>query len=214
MASPLPVITVTGRFVTLGNAPAEGYITLTPVVRVAGQGYIVVGCTQVAYIRDGVVNATIIADSVDLSEHLFVQVTEVIACPDTTPFSYVIEPQGSTLDLSTVPRVTTPPAGQLYIPATALGQPGGVATLGPDGILTASQRPVGSSLPSPVFVHTQSVPQSVFFAAHNLGRRPAAIALFSLDYAVPLDEFDVLHIDANNLRVAMDLPTACVALIE
>lgn len=213
MASPLPVITVTGHFVTLANTPAEGYITLTPVVRVAGDGYIVVGCTITALIRNGSVTASIIADSPDLSGHLFVQVTEVVDCR-AGPVTYIIDPQGSTVDLSTVPRLSTPPSGQLFIPATALGQPGGVATLGPDGILTASQRPTTGSVASPVFVHTQSTPTAVFIAAHNLGRRPAAVALFSLDYSVPFDEFDVLHLDANTLRVAFDAPTTCVALIE
>ena len=43
--SPLPTIAVTGRFVTLANRPAHGYVTLTPITEVAGAGWNVVGAT-------------------------------------------------------------------------------------------------------------------------------------------------------------------------
>lgn len=140
--SPLPTIAVTGRFVTLANVPAHGYVTLTPIAEVAGAGWTVVGATVQALVRDGQLATTIIADSAELTTDLYVRVVEYI---DGAPAqTYVVQPQGASLDLATAPRTGEPPPAQLYVPSTALGQPGGVATLGLDGILTASQRPAGS----------------------------------------------------------------------
>lgn len=139
MASPLPTIVVTGRYVDVTNRPVEGHVTITPLHRVAGAGWVVVGAATTVYIRDGLLQAAIIADSDQLSGDLYVRITETICREE--PVSYVVQPEGSTLDLSTAPRLDDPPPGQLYIPATALGQPHGVATLGPDGKLVDAQLP-------------------------------------------------------------------------
>jgi hypothetical protein len=142
MASPLPVIAVVGQFVTLDNRPAEGYVTLTPISpRTVGDGWIIIGATTVGYVRNGQLSTSIIADSDALTSDLYVRIVEHL--DDSPTESYIVQPTGTTLDLATVPRVTVAPPGQAYIPASALGQPNGVATLGPDGILTASQRPPG-----------------------------------------------------------------------
>lgn len=143
--SPLPTIAVTGKFATLANRPADGYIALTPVAPVAGAGWIIIGATVEALVRNGQLNTTIVADSDQLSADLYVRVVERI--DDAAPQSYVVRPEGTTLDLVTAPRTGDPPPNQLYVPATALGQPNGVATLGPDGILVASQRPASSGGP-------------------------------------------------------------------
>jgi hypothetical protein len=137
------MIAVTGRYIDLNNrAVADSYVQLTPVHEVTGGGYIVVGRTVRALIRNGVVDAAIIADSAGLSQPLYVRVVEMIY--GSPPNEYIVRPQGTTLDLVTAPRVANPPQGQLYVTAAALGQPNGVATLGPDGLLTTAQRPPGS----------------------------------------------------------------------
>jgi hypothetical protein len=137
------MIAVTGRYVDLNNqAVTDSYVQLTPVHEVTGGGYIIVGRTVRALIRNGVVDAAILADSADLSQPLYVRVVEVIH--GSPPNEYVVRPQGTTLDLVTAPRVADPPRGELYVPASALAQPNGVATLGPDGLLAPAQRPAGS----------------------------------------------------------------------
>lgn len=143
MGSPLPTIAVTGRYVDLANKPVNGYVLLTPVYQVVGQGWVVVGSTVTAYIRNGQLNTTIIADSDALSQDLYVRVTERLDCDRGDVSTYVVKPEGATLNLATAPRVGTAPTGTLFIPASMLGQPGGVATLGTDGKLTLSQRPPG-----------------------------------------------------------------------
>lgn len=143
MGSPLPTIIVTGRYVDLNNQPVDGYVLLTPVQRVVGQGWVVLGRTVTAYVRDGLLSTTIIADSDALTPDLFVRVSEHLENCSGSDTVYTVQPVGATIDLSTAPRVTTPPPGVAYIPASALGQPGGVATLGSDGKLTLSQRPPG-----------------------------------------------------------------------
>lgn len=141
MGSPLPTITVTGRYVDLNNQPVDGYVLLTPVYEVVGQGWIVTGATVTAYIRDGQLLTTIIADSDSLSQDLYVRVTEHLECRNGNDNTYVIKPTGLTLDLGTAPRVATPPPGTLFVPLSLLGQPNGVATLDADGKLTLGQRP-------------------------------------------------------------------------
>lgn len=67
---------------------------------------------------------------------------------------------------------------------------------------------------SPSFVFTQSIAQSVWSVAHNLGEYPAAVSIFSADWAMQFDEFSVRHTDVNNLLISMDTPTAGKAVIR
>jgi hypothetical protein len=61
----------------------------------------------------------------------------------------------------------------------------------------------------------QAVPASVWGPIeHGLGGRPAAVSLFSADFGQEYSEFAVQHLDADTLRIAMDEPTAGVALIS
>lgn len=63
--------------------------------------------------------------------------------------------------------------------------------------------------------HVQGTPATVWGPiAHNLGYRPAAVALFSADFGTQYDDFEVQHLDQNSLRIAMDIATAGVALIS
>lgn len=152
MGSPLPKITVTGKYTDLADQPGQpvyGYVKLTPLYKVSGQGWVVIGRTVTAPIKAGILNTQIIADSDVLNQDLYVRVVEHFDCDPSPSQPFVVQPTGLTLDLGTAPRIANPPAGQLFIPATALGAPNGVATLGPDGILTASQRPPGGS-PGPI----------------------------------------------------------------
>lgn len=59
----------------------------------------------------------------------------------------------------------------------------------------------------------QVTPQSVWTVTHNLGRRPAGVSVFSMDYATEYDDFAVQHVSANQLLISMDLPTAGRALM-
>lgn len=63
-------------------------------------------------------------------------------------------------------------------------------------------------------LHTQAAPQSVVTVVHNLGRRPASVALFSLDYTQNFDAYQITHIDTASLRISVDTPTAYIALIQ
>ncbi len=62
---------------------------------------------------------------------------------------------------------------------------------------------------------TQSTPVTVWGPiVHNLGYRPAAVSVFSLDFGTQYTDFAVVHLDPNSLRISMDLPVAGVALIS
>ncbi len=55
--------------------------------------------------------------------------------------SMQLDYQTPSVDLDDVLMVAVPAAqGQLYVPFSELGQPGGIATLGQDGVLAANQR--------------------------------------------------------------------------
>lgn len=63
------------------------------------------------------------------------------------------------------------------------------------------------------FEFVQSIAQSVWTVQHNLGYRPAAVSLFSMDYQQQYDEFAVQHVNTNQLLISMDTPTAGRALM-
>jgi hypothetical protein len=81
-----------------------------------------------------------------------------------------------------------------------------VITEGPPG----APGPPGTSLQ-----FEQTVPASVWGPiAHGFGYRPAGVSLFDVLFGTQYDEFVVQHLDENTLRIAMDVPTAGVALIS
>jgi hypothetical protein len=215
--APLPMITVTGHYVDLENQTVgDSYVEFTPLNPVVGDGYLIVGRTVRALIRGGLVTAEIIADSAELSEPLYVLVREVIE--RTAPTEYVVRPQGTTLDLTTAPRLANPPQGQLYLTAASLGQPNGVARLDANGKVPASELPDddgGSGGGGGSLQFTQAVAAAVWGPVqHNFGYRPPAVSVFSLDWGTEYGEFQVIHLDSNSLRIAMDTPVPGVALIE
>jgi hypothetical protein len=87
-----------------------------------------------------------------------------------------------------------------------------VVTAGPQGPPGPPGAPgAGSS----GFQFEQVVPAAVWGPiTHGLGFRPAGIALFDALFGIQYDEFVVQHLDDNTLRIAMDKPTAGVALIS
>lgn len=93
-----------------------------------------------------------------------------------------------------------------YLMRSELAIPNGIATLGPDGILTASQRPEGGGA-SGRYTHSQTTAATVWKVNHNLGYYPSAWSLFD-DGGLLCAEYSVQHMTVNQLRVSMDEPTA------
>lgn len=110
-----------------------------------------------------------------------------------------IDPPGQT-----IPEL--PPSWQLpdYVLTAALGQPEGVATLGADGLLTASQRPPGGGPGGGPgsHLHSQTEPSTVWLINHPLEFVPSGIEVF--------DHIDVRHYpditwpNASTVRLAFD----------
>lgn len=101
--------------------------------------------------------------------------------------------------------------------------------LGPDGAFRLWAKPAGATEPYPLeaqvtellsleegttYRHVQAIPATVWTVAHNLGYRPASVALFSTDYATQWDEFRVGHVSENTLTVTTDIPVSGVALVR
>lgn len=63
------------------------------------------------------------------------------------------------------------------------------------------------------YEHVQTVAQAVWTVNHDLGFRPSAVSMFSLDFGEEYDEFAVQHLDINNLLISIDVPTAGRALM-
>lgn len=57
------------------------------------------------------------------------------------------------------------------------------------------------------YEHVQTLAQSVWTIAHNLGHYPTAWSLFDNTGRL-CDEYEVQHLDLNTSRVSMDVPTA------
>lgn len=78
-------------------------------------------------------------------------------------------------------------------------------------VVTSSEGGSGGGAASFEFV--QNIPQSVWTVNHNLGFRPSAVSIFSIDFATQYDDFAVQHVTANQLLISMDVPTAGRALM-
>lgn len=90
-----------------------------------------------------------------------------------------------------------------------------VVQLAPPSLTVVPVPGGGSTITEPIqYLHVQSLAATVWTITHNLGRRPAAVALFSLDWLTQFGQYNVQHLDANTLRVSMDTPTAGNALVE
>jgi hypothetical protein len=141
---PLSTVTVTGSWVTAANTPASGVVTVTPVTAAAGGGFIVAGTPVAVPLAAGAISKVLVSNT--QATTLQYLVTERIdGAPITT---YVVTPTGSTLDLSTAPRGTGAIV-PIYILASVIGQPNGVASLGSDGKVPSSQlSAAGGAIPA------------------------------------------------------------------
>jgi hypothetical protein len=141
---PLSTVTVTGSWVTAANTPASGVVTVTPVTAAAGGGFIVAGTPVAVPLAAGAISKAVVSNA--QATTLQYLVTERIdGAPITT---YVVTPTGSTLDLSTAPRGTGAIV-PIYILASVIGQPNGVASLGSDGKVPSSQlSAAGGAIPA------------------------------------------------------------------
>ena len=99
---PLSTVTITGSWVTPANTPATGQVVITPLSEVTGGGEIVAGSPVVVPLVGGSISQNFVNNS--QAATLQYQVTEQIT--GAVPVTYVVVPVGSTLDLSTAPRLT------------------------------------------------------------------------------------------------------------
>lgn len=134
------------------------------------------------------------------------EVVEVVE-PDGTRTVYVVEP--------TIPQAVPQVLADLDDVAAAAPSDGQALVWDEDAGLWQPGTVAAGGDPAGTFVHTQSVPATVWGPiSHGLGARPAAVALFSADYGTQFDEFTVQHLSDDQLRISMDIPTAGKALIR
>ena len=145
----MPLISITVTYGTSGlvnpdGSPAEGTITLQPVQETPDAGYTVVSSPRTFVLSAGQIAAPNTIDTngqVGLQAMVYEQITGA-----RNPPPYVVAiPTAGTLDLSVAERGTVGVTTPLYVPESTLGIPSGVATLGSDGVLTASQRPAAGA---------------------------------------------------------------------
>jgi len=99
-------------------------VTFTPVTPAAGGGYIVAGDTVTAVLVAGSISVVLV--STGTAPSLQYQVTEYIG--DGRSTTYVINPTGPSLDLSSVSRGSLAPVG-MFVLTSSVGAAGGVAPL-------------------------------------------------------------------------------------
>lgn len=99
-----------------------------------------------------------------------------------------------------------PPSWQLpdYVRTSTLGQPGGVATLDAEGLLTAAQRPPGGGPGGGPGSHlyTQTEPSTVWAISHPLEFVPAGIEVF--DHVGVRHYPDITWPNASTVQLAFD----------
>jgi hypothetical protein len=140
----LSTVTVTGSWVTAAGTPAAGVVTITPVTAAAGGGFIVAGTPVAVPLVAGAISKAVVSNAEATT--LQYLVTERIVGAKTD--SYVITPTGPTLDLSTAPHGTGDVV-PIYVLASVIGQPNGVASLGVDGKVPSNQlSAAGGAIPA------------------------------------------------------------------
>jgi len=120
-----------------GN-PATGKVTLQPVMEAPGGGYIVVNQPVTFTLSAGNISGTIASNAQATTLQYLVR--EDIQDAES-PSPYVVTPSGSTLDLSTASRGTLSTSTALYVLASTVGQPGGVASLDSSGLIPQAEIP-------------------------------------------------------------------------
>lgn len=64
------------------------------------------------------------------------------------------------------------------------------------------------------YEHVQTIPATVWTVVHNLGRRPAAIAVYSADWLTEYADYAVTHVDTTTLYITADIAISGTALVE
>lgn len=210
-------VTLTGRLTRGGGGgPATGYVQVRVLDSLQDPDAQQVLVTQPVLIRLDTSGGftTQVPVTEDPAEPLWIVVDLLPdgAAPDQLVFT--VAGPVDLADVLAVPVVPDSDAHEVAIPWAVIGKPGGVAPLNSSGKVPAQYLPAASGGDAPWLKHVQTVPQSVFTVEHDFGREPAAVSLYSLDLARRFEGYDVAHLDLNTIRVSMDVPTACVALIS
>lgn len=138
---PLSTVTVTGGASGWTNPDGTvpgGTVTFQPVQSLTGGGYILAAEPVVVSLANGNISKQL-ANNSQLTSLQYLVTEQIVGA--TNPAPYVITPSGTTLDLSTAPRGTVSATNPLYVQASTLGQPSGVATLDNGGLVPANQLP-------------------------------------------------------------------------
>jgi hypothetical protein len=213
-------VTLTGRLTRFDDQPATGYVQvrlLEPEQVPDDDGVLITTQPERIRLDDDGAFATLVPVTTDPQEPRWIVVD--ILLDDTPPDQMVFMVDGTAdpVDLSEVQAVPVMPdsdAHEIAIPWDMIGRPGGVAPLDGAGRVPLQHLPPGQGGDAPWLKYTQALPQSVFTVVHGFGREPAAVALHSLDLSEKYEGFQVAHLDPNTVRISMDVPTACVALIS
>lgn len=213
-------VTLTGRLIRADSQPATGYVQvrlLYPEQVPDDDGVILV--PQPERIRldvDGEFSTLVpVTDDPAVPRWIVVD----ILLDDTPPDQMVFSVDGTAdpvdlADVLTVPVMPDSDAHEVAVPWSLVGAPGGVAPLDSAGKVPLAHLPAGQGGDAPWLKHVQALPQSVFTVNHGFGREPAAVSLYSMDLQERYEGYQVAHLDTSTVRISMDVPTACVALIS
>jgi hypothetical protein len=209
-------VTLTGTLRRASTNPATGYVRVgvLSMVQSPGSNEVIVEQGDPIELVDGAFSTLVpVANDPSLASVATIEVQVLLE--DTRPAVLMFETDtaADTVDLADVVLLevhTDEPVP--VVPWSAVGKPDGVTPLGLDGLVPGEFLPAGVG---GAYEHTQLVPAAVWGPiVHGLGAKPAAVSLFDATFATQYDEFAVQHLDANTLRIAMDVPTAGVALIS
>lgn len=211
-------VTLMGRLTRADDQPATGYVQ----VRVLD--------TEQVRDEDGVILTTqpVRIRLVDGEFATLVPVTDDPETPrwivvdllpdDTAPEQLVFTVDGTVdpvdlADVVSVPVVPDSDGHTVAVPWELVGRAGGVAPLNEAGKVPLQFLPAGQGGDAPFRRWVQDPGQAAFIVQHNFGR-PASVDLFSLDESERFEGYQVAQLDLNRVRISMDVPTACVALIR
>lgn len=212
-------VTLTGRLTRGSSQPATGYVQVRVLESLQDPDAQQVLVTQPAQIQLDTAGSFTTQVPVTANPEAPLWIVIDLLPENAAPDQIVFTVDGSIdpVDLSVVlpvPVVPDSDAHEIAIPWAVIGEPGGVAPLNSSGKVPAQYLPAASGGAAPWLKHVQDVPQAVFTVEHDFGREPAAVSLYSLDLARRFEGYDVAHLDLNRVRISMDVPTACVALIS
>ncbi len=97
--------------------------------------------------------------------------------------------------------------------STLLGQPNGIATLGPTGIVPDSQLPTSSGSGGDLqYIHNQPTAALVWTIVHNMGTLPKVSCVDT--YELPFVDFegDITYVDVNSLTIEFKEPSRGIAV--